>query len=178
MKPRTSAQVVLASGMLSPPTAAEGGPHVPARARHPAVHRGEGHGRIDDRVPRHHRECGKCGGRGDAGGRDAHAASRIFAAWAGAAGRYHQDPVRATVWRGAASGACQSVSSRWFLPSRCRQSRLCGFFGGWGWLVPAAINQTKLSASRFLRVRKLALHVSHCFSSLSSSVLSGWPALI
>jgi hypothetical protein len=48
---------------------------------------------------------------------------------------------------------------------------------GGGWLVPAAGNQTKLSASRFLRVRKL-FHVSYCFWSLSSSVLSGWQALI
>jgi len=46
-------------------------------------------------VPWHCHDCGKCGGRGDAGGRDACVAVRVFAAQAGAPGRYCQDPVRA-----------------------------------------------------------------------------------
>jgi len=58
-----------------------------------------------DCVPWHRRERGECGGLGDTGGRDSRVAARVFAAWADAASRHHQDPVRAAAWRGAASGA-------------------------------------------------------------------------
>ena len=102
----------------------------------------------------------------------------------GAAGRHHQDPVRAAAWRGTASGARQFVSSCSrrrscpLVPSQVANRACVGFWGGRGWLVSAAGNQTKFSVSRFLRDRKLAVHVSYCFSSLASSVLSGWAALI
>ena len=61
-------------------------------------------------VPWHCHECGECGRPGDAGGRDACVVARVFAAQAGATGRYCQDPVRAATWRGH-----QSVSTREYI---------------------------------------------------------------
>jgi hypothetical protein len=68
----------------------------------------------------------------------------------GATGRHHQGPVHAATWRGAASRARQFVSSRWscpLVPSQVNNCACVGFLQGGGWLVLAAGNQTKLSAS-------------------------------
>jgi hypothetical protein len=71
--------VVLVSGMLSPPTAAEGGSILPLAPDIP-LHCREVRAWMGDHVLWHRYKHGKCRGLGDAGGCNVHVAAQVFAA--------------------------------------------------------------------------------------------------